>query len=411
MTSTAIADTATPRPLPYPEFIALIALNMSLTALAVDVMLPALPAIGEALGVVNPNHRQVVVTSYLLGFAVGHFIYGPISDRFGRRGPLLVGLSVGVAASFFCVYATSFDGLLAARVVQGLGFAASRVIATAIVRDCYSGRQMAQVMSLLMSIFIIVPVVAPGIGEVLMALGDWTWTFYAVLFNAMILLVWSALRLTETRAPEHRLPLSVARLGGAFGQILANRRTLGYGVASGILLGVMMGYINSAQQIFVGIYDLGHLFPVAFGAVVLTMSLASFINGRLVGRHGMRRLSHSATLIYIAAGCGFALIAAVGSPPLHVFLLFMGGLSFLFGLMMSNFNAIAMEPQGRIAGTASSFLGAFSIGCGATLGWVIGQAYDDTVLPLAIGAVVLGASALLAILFAERGRLFAHHDD
>ena len=391
--------------LSFVEFVGLIALMMAMTAFAVDIMLPALGQIGDELGLAQANDRQLIITFYLVGFAVGQLFFGPLSDRFGRKRPLYAGLVIFALGAIMAAFASSATMLLAARMLQGVGAAAPRVIAIAIVRDRFAGRQMARVMSFVIMVFIVVPILAPTAGQAIMAVANWRWLFLALLIASVIAIVWSWLRLAETRAAGDSLPLSAARIAGAMRLVATTRQTAGYAIGFGFLFGVLMSYVGSAEQIFVDIYGLGDNFPIAFGAVASAMILASFINSRLVGRVGMRRVSHFALLAFLAV-CGvMALFGYPEKPPLIVFCLFMAAAFFCFGLIGPNFNALAMEPVGHIAGTASSFIGFYTTAAGATFGWLIGQSFDGTVRPLTIGLSLLVLAALVTVLITERGKL------
>lgn len=274
------------------EFIMLIALMMALTAMSIDLMLPALPAIGEAMGVTDPNDRQIVIISYVIGFALGQLGYGRLSDKYGRKPVLMSGLALFVAGSLAASLASTFTILLAARALQGLGAAAPRVIAIAIVRDLYVGRQMARVMSFAMTVFIIIPVLAPSIGQGLLAVGTWRWSFDALLVVGLVTAAWTALRLPETHSEgADGEPLG---LGEALKLALQTPQTIGYALAAGLLFGCLMSYVSSAQQVFVDVFHLGNGFPLAFGAVASLMAIASVTNANLVEQLGMRRLSHTA---------------------------------------------------------------------------------------------------------------------
>jgi MFS transporter, DHA1 family, multidrug resistance protein len=391
----------------FAEFVAMIAGLMAMTALSIDIMLPALPQIRADFALPGANDQQLVVTSYLLGFALGQLFHGPLSDWLGRRPVLLAGLAAYAVASFACLAAPSFAVLLGARFLQGAANAAPRVIAVAAVRDIYGGRRMAEVMSFVMMVFIIVPVLAPSLGGAFLYFGSWHLILAFLFAVAIGLLGWMGLRLPETRPPELREPLSIGWLAEAVGEAVRTRQTLGYTLATGVLFGPLMGYVNSAQQVFQEVYGLGRLFPVAFGCVALALAVASFVNSRFVMRLGMRRVSHAALL-------GFALISLLhlgidlgfGRPALAVFLPMLALALFFFGLIMPNFNALAMEPMGRIAGTASSFIGATTTGLAAWLGWVVGQHFDGTVTPLLAGFAGFGALGLALVMITERGRLF-----
>jgi DHA1 family bicyclomycin/chloramphenicol resistance-like MFS transporter len=403
------AETSAPaRRMPaFAEFVAMMAGLMAMTALSIDIMLPALPQIRTDFALADPNAPQLVVTSYLLGFALGQLFHGPLSDWLGRRPVLLAGLGVYAFASFACFVAPGFGILMAARFLQGAANAAPRVIAVAAVRDIYGGRRMAEVMSFVMMVFIIVPVLAPSIGGAFLLAGSWHLIFVFLFAVSLALLAWMALRLPETRPPELRAPLSVDWLASAVGETVRNRQTLGYMLATGVLFAPLMGYINSAQQVFEEVYGLGRLFPIVFGAVALALAVASFVNSRFVMRLGMRRVSHAALLGFAAtAALHLALDLAFGQPPLAVFVPLLALALFFFGLIMPNFNALAMEPMGRIAGTASSVIGAVTTALAAWLGWLVGQHFDGTVTPLLIGFAAFAALGLALVLVTERGRLF-----
>lgn len=395
------------RPMPrFGEFIAMMAALMAMTALSVDIMLPALPEIRADFALADANAQQLVITAYIVGFAFGQFFHGPLSDSLGRRMVLLGGLAAYTIASIACFLAGSFEVLLLARVVQGLANAAPRIVAVAIIRDIYGGRRMAEVMSFVMMIFIVAPVVAPSLGGGMMLFGSWHLIFVFLAVLGVVNLAWMAFRLPETRPAENREPMSLRWVIGAFGQAISNRQTLGYTLATGIVFGSLMGYINSAQQVFVEIYGLGALFPIVFGACAIALAVASFVNSRLVGRLGMRRVSHTAVIGFLVSGVIHAALALTVGVPLWLFVGLLSVSLFCFGLMMPNFNSLAMEPMGRIAGTASSFVGAVTTALGAVLGLWIGQSYDGTIVPLTVGFAALGLGGLVVVLVTERGRLF-----
>ncbi|QPN27168.1 multidrug effflux MFS transporter [Brucella sp. BO2] len=390
------------------EFIALIAAIMAINALAVDIMLPGLPQIGASLGVHSENHVQFVITAYLLGFGVSQLFYGPLSDRFGRRLPLFGGLAIYVVAALGSAFVTDFTTLIILRVLQGLGAAATRVIAVSVVRDKFSGRQMAEVMSLVMMVFMILPVVAPATGQLIMLFGEWHLIFMFMAIMALVVGLWAFLRLPETLPVSHCRPLTMKSTLGGFVIVLTNRVALFYMLGTSFILGALFGYINSAQQIFVGIYQLGTLFPLAFAAVAMTLALASFLNSRLVGRFGMRRISQTMLLVFTSFSLLWMVLSIVmdGPIPFAVLMIIYMTIMLSFSLVTANFNALAMEPLGEVAGTASSVLGFAQTVIGAALGAVIGQAFDGTTTPVATGYCVLGFVALACVLIAERGRLF-----
>ncbi|RWK43966.1 MAG: Bcr/CflA family efflux MFS transporter [Mesorhizobium sp.] len=402
----AEAQQASTLPIPRWEFIALCAALMALNSLAIDIMLPALQQIGASLGVENENHRQYVIAAYILGFGGGQLFFGPISDRFGRRGPLVVGLVIYVAAAGAAAIAPSFAILLLCRVVQGIGAAATRVIAVSIVRDTFEGRRMAEVMSLIFMVFMAIPVVAPGIGQFIMLFASWHWIFITMAGGALIVSAWSLLRLPETLRPEHRRPLTASSVLGGFRIVLTNRMALCYAFASTFVFGAMFGFINSAQQIYVDVFGVGEMFPVIFAGIAGVLSFSSYLNSRLVGRIGMRRLSQSALLLFLAISLAWLVVSIQMKMPLWLFITFFACTMVPFGALGANFNALAMEPLGQLAGTASSILGFMQTFLGGVLGTLIGQAFNGTVTPLAAGFCSVSLGALVMVLIAERGKFF-----
>lgn len=388
------------------EFVALIASTMALTALSIDIMLVALPEIDATFALADPNDRQYVITAYLIGFAVGQPIYGPLSDWYGRKPLLYIGTGLYIVGAALAAFAPDFTLLLAARFLQGIGAATGRVISVAIVRDLFAGRGMSRVMSFVMMVFIVIPIIAPSLGAGVLLVGDWRWIFGTLLIAAVLVLLWYGMRLPETLTEENRMPLRAETLKAAGRLLVTDRQTLGYTVATGFIFGNLMAYIGSAEQIFVESFALGDNFPLVFGALAAVMIPASLVNARLVERVGMRRLAHLALVVQVMA-CG--VLAVFGFPAdlsIYTFCAFLALFFFCFGLMMPNFNAIAMEPLGRLAGTGSSFIGFYSTAAGAILGSLIGQAYDGSIQPILIGFATLSLLTLVTVLATERWRLF-----
>jgi DHA1 family bicyclomycin/chloramphenicol resistance-like MFS transporter len=394
-----------PFPLRFFEFVSLIALFMAITALSIDIMLPALPDIGLALSVEDENSRQLVISFYFIGFALGQFLFGPISDRFGRKRPLLIGLGIYIVGTLLALGSFSFHGLLAARILQGVGAAAPRVIALAIVRDRFEGREMARVMSFVMMVFIVVPILAPGLGEGILQLSTWRAIFSVLLIAAATAMLWALFRLPETQHRADRIPLSASAIWQAVKLVATTRQTLGYIVGMGFVFGLMMSYIISAEQVFVGVYGLGARFPIFFGGIACFMIAASIVNAFTVRKLGMRVLSHLALLGALLLCVAFALAGYPAKPSLLLFCAFMAGVFFCFGLIMPNFNSLSMEPMSHIAGTASSIGGFYSTASAAIFGTVVGQSFDGTVRPLCMGITILLVAALATVLVTERFRL------
>lgn len=396
-----------PRPdLSRPEFIALVAFLMALNALAIDVMLPALPYMGEALGVTSENERQFVIGVYMLGFGTAQLVFGPLTDRFGRRAPLLVGLAIYVACAFAATFAPSFTVLLALRFAQGLGAAATRVIATSVVRDKFSGRAMAEVMSLTFMVFMAIPIIAPGIGQILLLTGPWQLIFIFMAGLATLIALWAYFRLPETLDPANRRPLTFAAVFEGFRIVCTNRVAFFYGLAGMFLFGAIVGFISTSQQVFVDIYGLGPWFPLAFAGMAGTMAIASFLNSRIVRHYGMRRLSHFAILVYLVGATALLTFSVAGYMPLWLFFVLVLVVQWMFGWAASNMNSLSMEPLGKVAGTAASVFGFTQTIGGALLGTYIGQHFDGTVRPIAAGYLTMGLAVLVCVLIAEKGKLF-----
>jgi DHA1 family bicyclomycin/chloramphenicol resistance-like MFS transporter len=394
------------RVLSRPEFIALMAALMALNALAIDVMLPALPYMGEALGVANENERQFVITAYMIGMGVAQLAFGPLTDRFGRRAPLLAGIGVYVVAVVIAAFAPSFTMLLVLRFIQGLGAASVRVITTAVVRDRYSGREMAEVMSLVFMVFMAIPVIAPSIGQVLLLTGPWQAIFLFMGGLALVFWLWTFMRLPETLPLDKRRPLSLKGVTEGFHIVFTNRVAISYGLAGMFLFGALFGFISSSQQIYVDIYGLGVYFPVAFALVAGLMAVSSFTNSRVVRKLGMRRLSHGAMLTFTVVSGIWLAFAMSGFLPLWLFFGLLCIIMFSFGWSASNMNSLSMEPLGAVAGTAASVFGFIQTVGGALIGGYIGQLFDGTTIPTAAGYFTMGVMALVFILIAEKGRLF-----
>lgn len=392
--------------LSFREFVAMIAALMALNALAIDVMLPALGQIGAALGAADDNDRQKIVIVYLLGFGAAQLVWGPLSDRYGRRPVLLGGLGLYAVASVFSLFADTMDHLLLARLLQGIGCAAPRVVAQSVVRDCYSGARMGRVMSLVMMVFMTVPVIAPSIGQAILLAASWRAIFLMLTVGGIAMLIWCGARLAETLTAEERRPMSLRSIAGAYAATLSTRATLGYMIAMTMILGALFAFIASAQQVFVDTFRMGTAFPLIFALIGSALAGASFANASLVERIGLRPLSHAALVVYVVLSLLQAGAAIFLEPNLYVFTGLLLLCVFAFGFIGPSFNAIAMEPLGRIAGTASAMLGFISTAGGAALGFVVSSQYDGTAVPLAIGFAVFAVAALVVVIMTEGGRLF-----
>ncbi|WP_144409690.1 multidrug effflux MFS transporter [Martelella endophytica] len=385
---------------------------MALNALAIDIMLPGLKEIGASLGVQSDNEHQFIITSYVLGFGIAQLAYGPIADRYGRKKPLLVGLVIYFIGAVCCVFVPSFTLMLAVRFFQGLGAAATRVISVAIVRDLYGGRKMAEIMSLIMMVFMIIPVIAPSIGQTIMLAGEWHLVFAFLGLAAFCNFFWVIFRLPETQHSEDRVELTPKAIVHSFHVVLSNRLALFYTLGTTFIMACIFGFVTSAQQVYVEVFNLGTLFPVAFAGVGIIMACSSLINSRIVGRIGMRRLSHGA-LIGFTVTNGIWLVIDLATNGIMPFWVFYGLFLiawFQFGWIGPNFNALAMEPLGHVAGAASSILGFASTAGSALLGATIGLSFNGTTTPMITGFFIFAVVALGLTLIAEKGKLFQPHN-
>ena len=390
------------------EFIAMMAAMMALNALAIDSMLPALPDIVRDLGVTNPNDRQLIVAAYLFMNGVGALFMGPLADRFGRRPILLGAIAVYVLLALGCALAGEFNLLIAMRAVQGFAAAATSVLVVAVIRDRYSGDRMASLMSTIFIVFLGVPVIAPSVGQLILYVADWQAIFYLLAGLGLAVGLWVGLRLPETLRPADATPIRASTLAASWSRVATDRLGLGYILCSAITIGALFGFINSGQQIFAEVFDAAAIFPYAFACVAGTMALANFFNSRIVERFGARRVSHLALLAYIALSVAQvgAVLLFEGKEPLWLFLGLLAVNMSMVGFTGANFGSIAMEPFGHIAGAASAFQTFLRTAGGAAIGFAIGQMYDGTTLPLALGFLVAGLLALVILLWAEQGRLF-----
>lgn len=390
----------------FREFVVLIAGLMSLNALAIDAMVPALPAIGAALGVADENSRQLVVSLYVLGFGLTQIVYGPLSDRFGRKPVLLVSLILYVAFALACWAAPSFTLLLAARMAQGGAAASTRVLVVSIVRDRFEGPRMARIMSLAFLVFLLIPMLAPLFGQLTLLVASWRAIFFGLALGGAIMLLWALIRLPETLHPEYRRPLDPKTIWDGAWQTLSNRQSLGYTLAFTLMMASLMGYINSIQQIVFDIFRRPELIAATFAGVALPMAFTSWLNSRIVERIGTRRVAHTGLVLFTLSALVHLAIVMWGGESLWLFIALQGLTMACFGLASANFGALAMQPLGHVAGTASSVQGTIGTIGGALLGLLVGQSYDGTLVPMVGGFAAFGGIGLLILLATERGRLF-----
>ena len=386
---------------------------MALNALGIDSMLPALPTIGNALEVAHANDRQWIIAIFMLGFGLAQIVWGPLADHFGRKPLLIIGVTSFAVSNLLAGFASSFSMLLVARLLGGASAAAARIILISVIRDCYSGRQMARIMSLAIMMIYLVPMVAPSLGQVIVViLGSWRAIFFMLAAYAGVVGAFVLIRLKETLRPEFCRPLNFAAVADAFGQVIRDRSAIGYTMASACSFACVSSFVMSVEPIFTDIFRLQDLFPILFAGIGGCMGIAMFINAWFVERFGTRLISHAALIAFIAVNFLHLAVAVNRGETLFSFVVLQGVQMFLYGLMSSNFNSMAMETVGDIAGSASSVQGFISTCIGAGVGAAVGQLFDSTTVPLALGFLGCSLFCLCAVLYAEQGRLFRpHHTD
>ncbi|MGD9309180.1 MAG: multidrug effflux MFS transporter [Desulfosarcina sp.] len=387
----------------YREFVTLIAVMISITALSIDMMLPALPDIGNDLRVGHANDVQLVVTVLLFGMGIGQLIFGPFSDSFGRKPVIISGFVIFIIGCLISIFSNRFEAMVVGRLIQGIGTGGPRTAIMALVRDQYGGRAMARIMSVVMAIFIVVPAIAPALGQAVLLTMGWRAIFSVLMIQGIVVLTWFAIRQPETLSRDDRIAFSSHRiLDGVLG-VCRNRLSMGYTLASGLIAGVLMSYLSSAQQIFQEVYDLGREFPIYMAALALFVGGASFVNSRIVMRFGMRMLSHRAVLLFIVLATIYLAFnyQMGGRTPLWLMMVFFAPSFFCMGILFGNLSAIAMEPLKRMAGIGAAIIGSLSNFISSSLGALVARYYDGSTLPLASGFVILGILTAIAMRWAE----------
>jgi len=393
-------------PIRFGEFVGLMAAVMAMNALAIDTMLPALPAIAHTYRLLQPNEVQWVIGGFMLGNAAGQLIYGPLSDRFGRRRVLLISLAAYTLFDVGAGLSSTFAGMIGMRLLQGFATAGSRVLTVAIIRDRFSGARMARVMSLTFIVFLMVPMVAPAVGQLILNVAPWPFIFYFLAALSLAILMWILWRLPESLHPQHRRPLSVRSLAHAWALVLRNRISLGYTLANTMVLASLFGFINSIQQIYFDVFRAPQRFPYMFAFTAGTMAVTALTNSHIVEHIGMRRISHAALLTFLCLSLAHWMIALRGLDSEITFIVMQSLQMGCLSLIMGNFNALGMEPLGALAGSAASLQGFLTTLGGTLIAALIGQRYDHSTVPLTFGFLGCALMALLAVLITESGRLF-----
>jgi MFS transporter, DHA1 family, multidrug resistance protein len=389
------------------EMTVMLAGLMALNAFAIDAMVPALPAIGRSLHVVQENDRQLVVVAYFVGFASTQLIWGPLADRFGRKPILRAGIALYLLFALLCAFAGSFPLLIAGRVAMGASAAVTRVLVVAMVRDLFEAEAMARVMSLVFMTFMLVPVLAPNIGQAILLVASWRAIFLVLAVYALAMLLWSSWRLPETLHPEFRRQLAWHEMRSAVGQTVRDPLSRGYTLALTVTFSALVAYISSIQQIVFEAFGEGRFIGLVFAAIAAPMALASWLNSRVVGRFGLRRVGHSAAVAFALITVAHAGVALSGHETLVGFVLLQGLTMASFAFTSSNLGTLAMERMAPIAGTASSVQGVVGTLGAAIIGFAIGQRFDGTATPFIVGTAICAAIALAIIALTEPNRLFA----
>ncbi len=365
---------------------------MSLSALSIDAMLPALSVIGEDLQVAHPNHNQWVIGALFIGLASGLLFYGPLSDAIGRKKAIYLGIGLFIVGNLISLLAGDFHQMLAGRFLQGLGAASCRVVTLAMIRDRYEGQEMARVMSFIMMLFVVVPTLAPALGQVILWVANWRTIFVVILLLGVIGMVWLYRGQEETLPVERRIPFSLANVWAGVYETLKHPVSRSYMIAAGIVFGAFVGYLTSVQQIFQVQYGKSTTFAFYFGLLALVIGISSFVNSRLLARFEMAQICR-ASLLWVTGLSGGFLLFLLGmdiEPAFWQVLTFFIAVFLSIGSLFSNFSALATQPLGHIAGVASSVIGAFQTLISVTIGSLVGQMYDGTVVPLVTGFFLCG---------------------
>ena len=381
----------------FGEFVALMAFTMSLVALSIDAMLPAFADMALDLQVSAANDIQLVISLLFIGLAIGQLFYGPLSDSIGRKPAIFMGFALFIVGSLLSMMAANFYLMLAGRLLQGVGAAGPRTVSVALIRDHFHGSEMARVMSFIMTIFILVPIFAPALGQGILLLAGWRAIFGSFVLLAIMTMVWLGLRQPETLARENRKPFTLFNIKAAFRDVIGSRITVVYMLVAGCVSGAFLGYLNSSQQIFQVQYQLGTQFPLYFAVLAIAVGFAALLNSQMVMRFGMHALANHALLWMMFISWLFLSLVWFhgGHPPLWLFMSIYLALFFCIGVLFGNLNSIAMEPMGHVAGTAAAVIGSFTTLLAVILSYLIGKAFDGSLWPLALGFVSLSTVSVL----------------
>ncbi len=381
----------------FVEFVTLMALYVALMAMSIDMVLPSLALMGDDFGIADENQMQYVIGVLFLGFTFGQIIYGPLADSFGRKPTVYLGLTIFALGNILSITAQDYSTMLLGRFLQGFGVAAPRIVSIAIIRDLYTGREMARVMSFIMTIFIIIPVIAPSIGQALLMIVSWRFLFGIFFAAAIIATIWTFVRLPETLKKQDVRPFNLPTIWKDFLVVIGNKFSLGYTICAGLVFGALIGYLASSRQIFQDYFQAGKMFPIYFGISALSIGVSSIVNSMIVRKYGMKLICHYALILMMVMSALMILISLSNHQevPLWQFMVFAVITFFALGMLFGNLNALAMEPMGHVAGVAAAVTGCLSSGISAVIGTAIGQYYNNTLTPIFFGFLLLTSAAFL----------------
>ena len=345
--------------------------------------------------------------AYFLGFGSTQLLWGPLADRFGRKPILTIGIALYGIFALLCATASTFALLIAGRVAMGASAAVTRVLVISMVRDLFEAEAMAKVMSLVFMTFMLVPVLAPNIGQAILLVAPWQAIFVVLALYAAAMLAWTWVRLPETLHPEYRRSLKWRQMTGAMLDTIRERQSIGYTLAMTVTFAGLVAYISSIQQIVFEVFDAPQLIGIVFAAIAAPMALASWGNSQIVGRFGMRRVGHTSAALLAVVTAVHVAIAIAGFESLKVFIVMQALTMCCFAFTSSNFGTLAMEHMAPIAGTASSVQGVISTFGSALIGFAIGQAYNGTALPFLIGFAACSTVGFLIVVLTEGRNMFS----
>ncbi|MFD1614404.1 multidrug effflux MFS transporter [Gelatiniphilus marinus] len=391
------------------EFVALMASLMSIVALSIDALLPALSEIGKDLGVKNPADNQLLITMIFLGLGFGQLLFGPLSDSFGRKPIVFIGFIVFIIASIICVTTNSFEMMIIGRILQGVGLSSPRSLTMSMIRDSYSGNYMAKIISIVVMFFILVPVVAPTLGQFLIGLYNWESVFYFNLLFGVLIMIWFWLRQPETLAKQKRIKFTSHLFIDGTKEFFKHKDAVAFTLISGFITGSFMVYLSTSQQIFQEQYNLAEMFPYIFASLAISVGLATFLNSRFVVKFGMMKIAYVACIAYAIISVLYVVLFSSGENPGIVVLLSFFALQFFaVGFLFGNLRALAMQPLGHIAGIGAAINGFISTVMAVPIANYIGNFVSNSVLPLFIGFSVFGILSVLVFIIVKRKISFAN---